>query len=441
MFGESETGESPRVPSPWDALTSDRESNSSPPLRLVQESDDGNIEYKLHLLNPSPGRFSRLVTQMKWRLLEGGGQAYYELGVADSGALIGLTREDLEGTLETLDSMAGELGASVIVVKEIEVLTGMTGLNAPGRRRRCCRLESSGESSSATETETEATTATDSEDDVRSPSPVICSHSLPSFGSPLPTMGLESTNPTLPSYSLPARAQSQTHLPVDLEIATVYKPRTTRSFTHRSTSARKVKPKSYFPKKQKYNQPHQFHNSNEISPVQSRAKQQEKVKARIIAHDHREDEKQAALAGIPVLGLGPDFDCSLEATFVLGQVKEQNQIPADEQISAQAQLVSDLQSLHVSLCVSPTLSSASHTAGKGSSPSIPVPTIDITSSPSSPSISPTTSCTFQNHSRKPQPIPNSGSPRQETRLIVEALVVRKLSLEEAYLDFGGFALT
>jgi len=28
----------------------------------------------------------------------------------------------------------------------------------------------------------------------------------------------------------------------------------------------------------------------------------------------------------------------------------------------------------------------------------------------------------------------------EPRLIVEALVVRKLALEEAFLDFGGFAL-
>ena len=29
----------------------------------------------------------------------------------------------------------------------------------------------------------------------------------------------------------------------------------------------------------------------------------------------------------------------------------------------------------------------------------------------------------------------------ETRLIVEALVVRKMVLEEAFLDFGGFSLT
>jgi hypothetical protein len=73
------------------------------------------------LIEPSPERFLRLVTQLKWRLLEGGGQAYYELGVADSGQLVGLTRQNLERSLETLEAMAGEIGASVVVVKEIEV--------------------------------------------------------------------------------------------------------------------------------------------------------------------------------------------------------------------------------------------------------------------------------------------------------------------------------
>ncbi len=104
MFGESES-ESPRVPSPWDSLISTPASSSpqsgpvisvSPVVtaipKLVPEADDGNVEYKLQLLSPSPARFARLVTQLKWRLLEGGGQAYYELGVADSGALVGLPR-------------------------------------------------------------------------------------------------------------------------------------------------------------------------------------------------------------------------------------------------------------------------------------------------------------------------------------------------------------
>jgi hypothetical protein len=58
---------------------------------------------------------------MKWRLLEGGGQAIYELGVADSGALVGLVPDDLRATLDTLHAMAAEIGARVIISKEIEV--------------------------------------------------------------------------------------------------------------------------------------------------------------------------------------------------------------------------------------------------------------------------------------------------------------------------------
>ena len=81
----------------------------------------GNVEYKLHLINPSPARFARLVTQMKWRLLEGGGQAIYELGVADSGALVGLAPDDLRASLDTLYAMAAEIGACVTISKEIEV--------------------------------------------------------------------------------------------------------------------------------------------------------------------------------------------------------------------------------------------------------------------------------------------------------------------------------
>jgi hypothetical protein len=87
------------------------------PLTCLQ----GNVEYKLHLINPSSTRFVRLVTQMKWRLLEGGGQAIYELGVADSGALVGLVPADLRATLDTLHAMAAEIGARVIISKEIEV--------------------------------------------------------------------------------------------------------------------------------------------------------------------------------------------------------------------------------------------------------------------------------------------------------------------------------
>lgn len=38
----------------------------------------------MKLTDVSPDRFNRLTTQMKWRLLEGGGEALYEIGVLGS---------------------------------------------------------------------------------------------------------------------------------------------------------------------------------------------------------------------------------------------------------------------------------------------------------------------------------------------------------------------
>lgn len=47
---------------------------------LPPEPEEGNIEYKLKLINPSSQKFEHLVTQMKWRLREGHGEAIYQIG-------------------------------------------------------------------------------------------------------------------------------------------------------------------------------------------------------------------------------------------------------------------------------------------------------------------------------------------------------------------------
>ena len=58
------------------------------------------------LINPTQSRFEHLVTQMKWRLQEGDGEAIYEIGVEDSGMLTGLTSSELNASLNTLTQMA-----------------------------------------------------------------------------------------------------------------------------------------------------------------------------------------------------------------------------------------------------------------------------------------------------------------------------------------------
>lgn len=61
---------------------------------------------QLKLVNPSQYRFEHLVTQMKWRLQEGRGEAVYQIGVEDNGLLVGLSEEEMRASLKTLRRMA-----------------------------------------------------------------------------------------------------------------------------------------------------------------------------------------------------------------------------------------------------------------------------------------------------------------------------------------------
>ncbi|XP_071447489.1 GTP-binding protein 2 isoform X2 [Hetaerina americana] len=85
---------------------------------LPPEPQLGNVEYKLKLVNPSKQRFEHLVTQMKWRLREGQGEAIYEIGVEDNGILTGLSESDMAASLQTLQQMALKLGATTAVLRE-----------------------------------------------------------------------------------------------------------------------------------------------------------------------------------------------------------------------------------------------------------------------------------------------------------------------------------
>merc|ERR1719495_2952582 len=90
---------------------------------LPPEPQQGNVEYKLKLVNPTNQRMEHLVTQMKWRLREGQGEAIYEIGVEDNGLMTGLCDEDMDSSLETLREMARRLGATIEVLRDRVVVT------------------------------------------------------------------------------------------------------------------------------------------------------------------------------------------------------------------------------------------------------------------------------------------------------------------------------
>uniref|UniRef100_A0A1I7XJL0 Tr-type G domain-containing protein n=1 Tax=Heterorhabditis bacteriophora TaxID=37862 RepID=A0A1I7XJL0_HETBA len=101
-------------------------SNSTSENHLPPEMELGNIEYKVHfiakLVNPSTSRLQHLITQMKWRLREGQGEAIYEIGVEDGGHMIGLTDDELEASLGTLRTMANALEASIVIVSILNLI-------------------------------------------------------------------------------------------------------------------------------------------------------------------------------------------------------------------------------------------------------------------------------------------------------------------------------
>jgi len=90
---------------------------------LPPEPQQGNVEYKLKLVNPTNQRMEHLVTQMKWRLREGQGEAIYEIGVEDNGLMTGLCDEDMDSSLDTLREMARRLGATIEVLRDRVVVT------------------------------------------------------------------------------------------------------------------------------------------------------------------------------------------------------------------------------------------------------------------------------------------------------------------------------
>jgi len=98
------------------------------------EIESGNVEYKLKLVNPSEDRIEHLATQMKWRLGEGNGEAFYEIGVEDDGNPQGLSDDDMKGSLDTLQKIAGKVGASVNVLR---ITDGIKGKVADVMVRQC----------------------------------------------------------------------------------------------------------------------------------------------------------------------------------------------------------------------------------------------------------------------------------------------------------------
>jgi len=87
---------------------------------LTPEKDDGNIEYKLSLCDIDDNIINKRITQMKYRLYEGNGEALYFIGVMDDGSLLGLSEEEYNESVTNLKLIAEKIDSSIIKISEYQ---------------------------------------------------------------------------------------------------------------------------------------------------------------------------------------------------------------------------------------------------------------------------------------------------------------------------------
>ncbi|MFQ6123869.1 MAG: GTP-binding protein [Candidatus Heimdallarchaeota archaeon] len=90
-----------------------------PPFENIvgPENPRGNVEYKLKLIHPNDDRLVELATQLNYRLNEGDGEAFYELGVSDEGEPVGLPDWELTNSLHVLEQIAEHVGAKMSLIR------------------------------------------------------------------------------------------------------------------------------------------------------------------------------------------------------------------------------------------------------------------------------------------------------------------------------------
>ena len=59
-----------------------------------------------------------MLVLIEYRLAEGCGEAIYEIGVSDKGTLVGLSKKEMESSMNTLKKMGASLSAEIFIVRK-----------------------------------------------------------------------------------------------------------------------------------------------------------------------------------------------------------------------------------------------------------------------------------------------------------------------------------
>lgn len=84
-------------------------------VKLNRENDEGNIEYKWKFNEKkiNDNKIEKLISQMRYRIMEGNGAAFYYIGVKDNGNCDGIEWYDLLYTLEIIQIVSNKLCANI----------------------------------------------------------------------------------------------------------------------------------------------------------------------------------------------------------------------------------------------------------------------------------------------------------------------------------------
>ncbi len=88
-------------------------------MKLSQESEYDNHEYKLHINKIDKNKIEHYITQINYRLYNGRGTCYYYLGVTDWGECVGMTYDNTLKSFINLNSIIESLNLKQVTKTKI----------------------------------------------------------------------------------------------------------------------------------------------------------------------------------------------------------------------------------------------------------------------------------------------------------------------------------
>lgn len=95
--------------------------------KINSECDTGNTEYKWKLIGLDNDRFEKLVSQLKYRIIEGGGEAFYLIGIKDDGTFAPLDDDQYQESVDNLEKMAKRITCEKYEITKKKVDNGWIG--------------------------------------------------------------------------------------------------------------------------------------------------------------------------------------------------------------------------------------------------------------------------------------------------------------------------